>query len=241
VGGGGVNPEALGQFTPATNTAEILDLGDPPPAWRFTQPMQAARVMPDAVLLPDRTVVVIGGSATGKADVGIDPVLETELFDPVSETWTPMCPIRVPRLYHATAILLPSGQVLLAGKDGLFNAPPYNYPEHRIELFSPPYLFRGPRPQITGAPGAAGYDSGITIQSPDASSVEAVALLRPGSVTHSFNMEQRYVGLGITAQSAGQLTVETPPNPNVAPPGYYLLFLLNGAGVPSVGEFIRIH
>jgi hypothetical protein len=71
--------------------------------------------------------------------------------------------------------------------------------------------------------------------------VEAVALLRAGSVTHSVNMEQRYVGLMMTAQTPGQLTVTTPPNPNVAPPGYYLLFLLNGAGIPSVDKFIRIH
>jgi len=240
-GGGGADPDGLGQFTPATATVELLDLSDPSPAWRYTTPMPSPRVLSDAVLLPDGTVLVVGGSATGRSDVGIDPVLAIELFDPATESWSAMCPAQVPRLYHATAILLPDARVLMAGTDGLFNAPPYDYPQHRIEIFSPPYLFRGPRPTIAAAPTTVGYGASFQVDSPEAPVVAAAALLRPGSVTHSFNMEQRFVGLVIGAQTGTSLTVQAPPDPNVAPPGYYLLFLLNGAGVPSVATFIRLH
>ena len=239
-GGGGADPDSLEQFTPATDTVELLDLGDPAPAWRYTMSMSSPRVLPDAVLLPDGTVLVVGGSATGRSDVGIDPVLQIALFDPATEGWSAMCPAKVPRLYHATAILLPDARVLMAGTDGLFNAPPYDYPQHRIEIFSPPYLFRGPRPTIAAAPTAVGYGGSFGVDSPDAADVASAILVRPGSVTHSFNMEQRLVGLVIESQAGTSLSLQAPPDGNVAPPGYYLLFLLNGAGVPSGGEFVRL-
>lgn len=239
-GGGGADPGNLDTNTPATSTVEILDLGEPAPAWRFSQPMAYPRVMPDAVLLPDGTVLVVGGSAAGWADHGLDPVLPIELFDPASETWTTLCSMAVPRLYHATALLLPDARVLMLGKDGIFNDTPYNYPEHRAEILSPPYLFRGPRPQITAAPPTMAYDSAVTVATPDAPDVAAAALLRPGAVTHSFNMEQRFVGLSILGEAPNQITLLAPPDPNVAPPGYYLLFLLNGLGVPSIATFVLL-
>lgn len=238
IGGGGEDPENLVPSTPATATAEILDLGDPSPAWRFTDPMKFARVMLDAMLLPDGTVLAVGGSATGKADNGLDPVLEIELFDPLSETWTTMAPMRVPRSYHSLAILLADGRVLMAGKDGIFNPPPYNYPEHRMEVFSPPYLFRGPQPPITSAPNAVGYDTSFAVETPDPATIASAAFLRPGSVTHSNDMEQRYIGLAITARTTSNLTLQSPPNVNVAPPGHYMLFVLNEQGVPSIGKFV---
>jgi hypothetical protein len=240
LGGGGADPEVLDMFTPATASAEILDLGEPAPAWRFTASMHWPRVMPDATLLPDGTVLVMGGSATGRADMGLDPVLDIELFDPISEMWALLSPMKVPRSYHSTAILLPDGRVLIGGKDGLFNMPPYDYPEHRLEAFSPPYLFRGPRPVIASAPSSVGYGSSFAVDSPDAGSISSAVLLRAGSVTHSYNMEQRLVGLVIGGQSGTTLTLQAPPGPNIAPPGYYLLFLLNGLGVPSVAEFVQL-
>ena len=239
-GGGGVDTENLTQATPATDTAEILDLGASTPAWRSTKPMKFPRVMPDAVLLPDGAVLVVGGSATGRADLGIDPVLDIELFDPVSESWSTMCSMQVPRLYHSTAILLPDGRVLMLGKDGLYNPPPYNYPEHRGEIFSPPYLFRGPRPVIAAAPTVVDYNAPFVVDTPDAPRVAAVAFLSPGSVTHSFNMSQRYVGLTIVSRTSKQLIMQAPPHARIAPPGYYMLFLVSADGVPSVASFIRL-
>jgi Domain of unknown function (DUF1929)/Glyoxal oxidase N-terminus len=238
VGGGGADPQDLNVTTPATNTVELLDLGEPSPAWRYTAPMTQPRVMPDAVLLPDGTVLVTSGSATGRSDMGIDPVLPIEVFDPVSETWTTVAPMFTPRSYHATAILLPGAQVLMGGKDFLFNLPPYDYPEHRLEIFSPPYLFRGARPAVSGAPTNVGYGATFTVHA--SQPISTVVLMRPGSVTHSYNMEQRLVGLDIEGQVGNQLTLQAPPNANIAPPGYYMLFVLNADGVPSEAVFVQL-
>ena len=240
VGGGGADPEQLTISTPANKTAEILDLGAAQPAWRFTAPMTAPRVMADAVLLPDGSVAVVGGSSTGRADLAVTPVLPIELFDPVSERWTTLCPMRVPRSYHATALLLPDARVLTMGKDGLFNTEPYNYPEHRVEIFSPPYLFRGPRPAIMAAPQQLPYDTTFDIDTTDTAEIGSVVLLRSGAATHSFNMDQRHVGLTINRRTPDRLTVTSPPNSNIAPPGFYMLFIVDTTGVPSVAQFVRL-
>ena len=110
--------------------------------------------------------------------------------------------------------------------------------EHRLEVFSPPYLFRGARPLLDGVPASASYGAtfGVTASQPIGSAV----LMRPGSVTHSFNMEQRLVELVIEGQAGGQLTLTAPPNANVAQPGYYMLFVLNAAGVPSEAAFLAL-
>ena len=148
--------------------------------------------------------------------------------------------MRVPRLYHSTAILLADGRVMTAGNDHDYNMPPFNYAELRLELFSPSYLLRGPRPVITNAPAQIAYASAFTVRTPEATSIASAALLRPGAVTHSLNMDQRYVGLAIQSRTAQSLTLKAPPDGYVAPPGYYMLFLVNGAGVPSVGRFVRL-
>jgi hypothetical protein len=240
VGGGGADPEHLTISTPANQTAELLDLGAARPGWRFTAPMRGPRVMADAVLLPDGNVAVVGGSSTGRADFAVKPVLAVESFDPVSERWTTLCPMRVPRSYHATALLLPDARVLVMGKDGLFNTEPYNYPEHRVEIFNPPYLFRGPRPTILAAPQQVPYDTAFDIETTDAAEIGSVALVRAGTATHSLNMDQRHVGLVINTRVSDHLTVTSPPNSNLAPPGFYMLFIVNTAGVPSVAEFLHL-
>jgi hypothetical protein len=241
VGGGGDHPEALGADTPATATAEVLDLGEPSPAWRPVAPMAFARIMPDAVLLPDGTVAVVGGSSTGRADHAIDPVLPVELFDPASGTFATACSIHAARLYHSTALLLPDATVLIAGKDGVFNPEPYHYPERRGEVFRPPYLFRGgPRPTISWAPDKIGWATPFHVDTPDAAAVATVVLVRPGSVTHSFNMDQRLVELEVTGRTGGAVALVGPPDANVAPPGHYMLFLLDDRGVPSVARFVHL-
>jgi hypothetical protein len=240
VGGGGADPQDLDVNTPATQTAELLDLSADAPAWRYTTPMSNPRVMPDATLLPDGTVLVLGGSATGRSDMGIDPVLSVELFDPSNESWTTLAPMKTPRSYHSTAVLLPTAEVLIGGKDFLFNLPPYDYPEHRLEVFSPPYLFRGPRPVISSAPASVGYGATFSVTLAQADNNVSAVLMRPSCVTHSFNMEQRLVGLVAAGNAANVVTLQAPPNANIAPPGYYLLFLVNAQGVPSTGSFVSL-
>jgi hypothetical protein len=114
-----------------------------------------------------------------------------------------------------------------------------------MEIYSPAYLFNADgspatRPTITGvALTGIGYGSNFQVQTPDATTITSVALIRPGAPTHAFDMEQRLVQLSFTAGS-GVLNVTAPPNSNIAPPGYYMLFLLNSAGVPSVAQFVQL-
>ncbi len=117
--------------------------------------------------------------------------------------------------------------------------------ERRLEIYSPAYLFNtdntpAVRPAITAVtPGAVGYGATFQVTTPDAAQIASVVLVRPGAATHAFDMEQRLVGLSYTAGS-GVLTVTAPPNGNIAPPGYYMLFVLNAAGTPSVARFVRV-
>ncbi|MFP5317620.1 MAG: galactose oxidase-like domain-containing protein [Acidimicrobiia bacterium] len=238
-GGGGADPETVTSFTPATATAEIMGIDVEHPGWVPAPSMAYPRVMPDAVLLPDGTVLVIGGSLSGKADNGLEPVYPIERFDPATGTWTTLCHIAVPRLYHSTALLLPDASVLIMGKDAINNPDPFHYPEHRAEVFSPPYLHTGPRPVVTTVPDDVHYAQSFSVGATDPAAVDGASLLRPGSVTHSFNMEQRLVGLPVTSRTAVNVTLDAPPGPTVAPPGWYLLFLLSN-GVPSVGRFVRL-
>jgi hypothetical protein len=244
IGGGGVDREVFYQGghndDPSTDTAELLDLGAPNPAWRFVASMHHPRVLCDSVLLPDGRVIVVGGSSTGKSDVAVDPVLPTEVYDVSADAWTELAPINCPHLYHSTALLLPDGRVMRGGKDGQFQRDPYKYFEHRLELFSPPYLFAGPRPQILSAPQQGGYGHNITIGCQSPAEIRRVALIRAGAVTHNFHMDQRYVGLEIVSVTGGDLTVKLPPNGGIAPPGAYMLFLVNAAGVPSVASMIKV-
>lgn len=234
---GGGHPGGLAE--PANATCEILDMGRSPLAWRPAAPMANRRVMADSVLLPDGTVLVTNGSATGHADAGPAPVYDAEIYDPATNRWRTVAPMSVPRLYHATALLLPDGRVLTAGTDASWNPPPFNRGELRVELYSPPYLFRGRRPVIEAAPDNVAYGQAFTVQTPDWNRVDGVALVRCGSVTHSFNADQRWVGTEITERASGRLTLLAPPDGYVAPPGYYLLFLLVG-GVPSIGRSVQL-
>ncbi len=236
IGGGGPGGDIS---APATASCEVLDLGAEPKAWRLTAPMTHRRVMPDSVLLPDGTVLVCNGSDRGQTDNSAAPVYDAEIFDPRTETWQLVANAVVARLYHATAILLPDGRVLTAGTDGSWNQPPYNVGELRIELYSPPYLFGGPRPDLADAPAGVQFGQTFTISTPDAATVDEVVLVRCGSVTHSVNFNQRLVELRLLSRDAGSVQVEAPPDGFVATPGIYLLFLLRG-GVPSMGRFLQV-
>lgn len=241
MGGAGVScPLPSSADLPADPSCEIIDLSQPEPAWQSAAPLPIGRVMPDSVLLPNGTVLVVNGSSTGVADNGLHPVFSADLYDPVTNTWTPLHHLRVPRLYHSTALLLPDGRVMTAGKDRDNNPLPFKWSEYRVEIFSPPYLFRGPRPVILTAPATLDYGATFKVKSTTPAAITSAVLIRPGAVTHSFNHNQRLIELEITGRTSQQLTLTAPPNAFVAPPGYYMLFLVTAAGVPSVAKFVHI-
>jgi hypothetical protein len=242
---GGAGAKWLPETGSATSSVELLDLGASSPHWTNVAAMNYPRVLHDAVLLPDGKVFVVGGSAQGHADAGMAPVLTSEVYDPSANTWTKLCPMRIPRGYHSTALLLPDGRVMVAGKDGEFQTSPYAYPERRIEIYSPPYLFSGAaRPSIGSvARSSSGWNQSWTVtlgSGVSSSQITSAALIRLGATTHGVNMDQRHIGLNITGRpSSTQLTVVSPPKPEVAPPGYYMLFVLAG-GVPSKAQIIQL-
>jgi hypothetical protein len=212
---------------PPTATAEVIDLNAPTPSWRSVHSMANARRQSNSTLLPDGKVLVTGGSSGSGFDNSTNPVYPAEIWDPSTEQWTTVASITVYRGYHSTAVLLPDGRVVSAG--GEVGGPSY-------EIYSPPYLFQGPRPTITSAPTNVGYGQTFFVQTPDATSIRQVTWLRLTSVTHSFNQNQRLLHLAFS-QVTGGLNVTSPANANLSPPGDYMLFIVNSNGVPSVGWF----
>jgi len=217
---------------PATNTAEILDTTQSPLRWQYTASMTNPRYNANLVLLADGNVLMVGGNQVMKYS---NPVEAAELYNVATGTWSVMASQTARRGYHSTALLLPDGRVLSAGSDD------YAKPDYStyVELFSPPYLFNGPRPSITSAPTTVKYGASISITSPDAASITRVALIRPAAVTHANNFDQRFVDLSFTV-NGNVITATAPPNANYAPPGYYMVDIVNSAGVPSVMPFIRV-
>jgi PKD repeat protein len=227
----------MGGHDPATATAEIIDLSQPAPQWRLLPSMSQPRIEMSAVLLPNGKVMASGGSAINE-DV-TTASRAADLFDPATETWSPAGMATYARLYHSVALLLPDATVVTAGSNPIRGT----YEPH-IEVWKPPYLFTSsgalaPRPTIASAPAGIGYAGSFTVSSPNAADIGSVVLMRPGAPTHSFDMEQRMVGLSFSV-SGTTLTIAGPPNAKIAPPGYYMLFILNRAGVPSVARFVQV-
>ena len=241
---GGGNDQGDGM---PTNAVEILETSNAVPAWRFTNPMTFRRRQHNATLLPDGSVLVTGGTrgAGFNSLAPGAPVHEAELWDPVTENWTTLAAERMDRCYHATSVLLPDGRVLSAGggeyrPDNSVDAPNAAVDSHaEAQVFSPPYLFRGDRLVITAAPAAVGYGETFTLGVDQPAGVERVTWLRLGSVTHSLDMNQRFNELAVQVVG-GTVRVTAPPGPGECPPGHYLMFVLNAAGVPSVATVVQV-
>lgn len=218
-----------GGADPPTATAEVLDLNAAAPAWRAVASMSVPRRHLNTTLLPDGTVLVTGGTSGPGHNNTATAVLSAELWNPATETWATLASASVPRLYHSSALLLPDGRVMTTGGDG--------YPD--VEVFSPPYLFKGDRPAMGGVPPSIGYGQPFTVTSPDASGIAKVTLIRLPSVTHAFDQSQRLNTLQFT-KGTGELSISAPASGNLAPPGHYLLFIVNGNGVPSIGSVVQL-
>jgi hypothetical protein len=219
----------------ATATAEIIDMAGATPAWRRTADMNFPRRNANGVLLPDGKVLLCSGIRHFKWDGDPGYVYEAELFDPQAESWTVMAPMGVGRQYHSASLLLADGRVLNLGSQSAVVR------EMRMEVFSPPYLFHGPRPTINSAPAATNYGLDFIIESPDCCRIDRVVLIRPTVVTHHTNPDQRYLPLKWRRDGHCELCITAPANAQLAPPGHYLLFILDDCGVPSVGKFIQLH
>lgn len=201
-----------------------------------------------ATLLPTGQVLVTGGTNVWKDPSTIPGnqfdqlfgVRVPELYDPQTDTWAALtdAPATVTRGYHSVALLMPDGRVLTAGseRNNIFGA---GNAEYRMEVFEPDYISAPQRLQITSAPPCIAYGESFDVNFQLAAgtafpSITRVAITRFGSATHGFDYDQRYVGLDFQFESPGRLRVSGPPNGGIAPPGYYMLWLVDNGGRPCV-------
>jgi hypothetical protein len=232
---------------PSSNDARVIDTTGATPQVSATSPMAFGRRQHNLTLLADGSVLATGGNSTGAGLIDMNGgVYNAERWDPATGQWTTLAAQAVTRQYHSTALLLPDGRVLSSGGGICGTCDQVGYLAKNAEIFTPPYLFKkdgsgelAPRPEITAAPSTVSHGTSFLITTPNAASIRKVGLMRLGSQTHSVEMEQRYLPLSFTA-GGGTLTASVPGNINTAVPGVYMLFIVDSAGVPSVGKMVTV-
>lgn len=227
---GGGTPD---YFAQTTNACNIVDLRVSNPTYTPAAPLNYGRMHHNAVLLPDRTVFVCNGTTVGETS---DSKAPPEIYNPATNTWTVVAAQSVTRVYHSVALLLPDGRVATGGSTPGFGANNY---ELRLEVYSPAYMSQ-PRPTIQNAPQTLSYNRTITIQTPQAANIKWVSLIKPMATTHGLDTEQRVVDLPIASRTSTSLSVTVTNNRNIAPAGWYMLFITDNNNVPSVANWIRL-
>ena len=229
---------AIGGNGDVSNDTKIIDIsGNTPSIRSVDRPSDSGRVWVDSVVLPNGKVLIVGGS---NSDNSLNGVADNpEIWDPATERWTRMEATDTARLYHSTALLLKDGRILVAG-----GGAPGPLVNTNAEIFSPPYLYNSSgnlasRPTITTASSEAPYNSEVYVGHAAGNNISRVTLIKTGAVTHSFNMDQRFLELDFDDTTNG-VNVKMPSSANLAPPGYYLLHLIDNQGVPSEAHIIRI-
>lgn len=225
-----------GGASPPTATAEVIDLNDAAPGWRPLEPMALPRRHNNLTALPDGTVLVTGGTSGPGFSNEATPALAAELWDPATGAWSPLPAERATRAYHSVALLLPDGSVLSAGGGQYADA---TASQTNGQIYYPAYLFKGPRPAVLSAPAEVGPGARFEVETAEAGLIRKVTLVRLPSVTHAFDENQRLLELEFEA-GEGALSVTAPSSPNDCPPGHYMLFVVDEAGVPSVAHIVRI-
>lgn len=210
-------------------TTEVFDYTKPSAGWHFGAAMPTPRAHMNIIQVPDGTAYGIGGNAKDLYGSG---EFQTLRFDPATQTWTNMAVQTVRRGYHSTALLLPDGRIMSAGDTGAGGG------AQQIDFYSPPYLFKGPRPGITSAPNQVGYGDSFDIAT-SGPAVGSAVLMAPGSTTHAVEMNARRVQLAVTATPTG-FTATAPASANLAPPGWYMLFVVTPDGIPSIATWVHV-
>jgi hypothetical protein len=248
VGGGSITEGGVAKVP--TRTAVVVNNSTGlSPSVTTTGSLSTGRRQLNATLLADGSVLATGGMTSTAKNGLVDldnAATAAERWDPATGQWTVLAGASRVRQYHSTAALLPDGRVMTGGGGICGVCMDVGYLEKNIEYFSPPYLYAqdgsgqlATRPVITAAPAGIRVLTAFSLTSPQAAEISKVALVGLGDVTHGVDQGQRYVPLKFTA-SGTTLTVTGPPNGGVAPPGYYMLFVFDADGVPSVAKMVQL-
>ena len=219
---------------PSTRAAKVLDMTSGSPVWTDAGTMANARSFHNVTMLPTGEAMVIGGS-TVVNDFSSTGTQTAEVWNPATNAWRQVAAPARPRMYHSVSMLLPDGRVLSAGGGRLAPAPD----QLNMQMYSPDYLFKGPRPTISSLPGQIEYSSTMDLETPQAASIAKVSMVSLASVTHTADWNQHFVDLPFS-RSGGTLTVSTPASANLAPPNSYMIFAVDENGVPSTARIVRL-
>ena len=228
-----------GSNTSGENATTVVQILTPNPSTNYTtftfqtiSPCNFGRRHAPNAYLPNGKIIFFGGTNFQNASSGA--YKNAEIFDPVAKSWTVVSGMNVPRIYHSTGILLLDGRVWLAGTSYSKS----NW-ELRSEFYVPSY-YNATRPTISSNPTVGNYGGTINIPTPNAAGIGKVSLIRLSTFTHGFNSDLRFIWLQIRSKGSSSVTVSAPVNAKIAPPGYYMIHVLNGAGVPSKAKVIKI-
>ncbi len=234
-----VGGQANNTDMPATNQAFVLDLNGATPTKTAVAPMAHARKFHNALVLPTGEVLVVGGNTSGVEFSDGGTHLEPEIWNPQTNTWRPVADMSVPRNYHSVALLMTDGRVW-SGGGGLCNCAA-DHPDHQV--YTPPYLYNATgalaaRPSITTAPNtvSAGQTASVTASA----GVTKFSFIKMASLTHNLNSDLHYINVPFTSGASGQYALTMNSNLNVLTPGYWMLFAVNSANVPSVAKVIQV-
>lgn len=230
-------PGRILQLGGASNGAVVIDINGASPVVTPTANMATMRKLANATVMADGRVVVTGGSTVWNQMTGVN--YTAEIWNPTTGTWTIGASGVRSRLYHSGSILLPDATVLVIGG----GAPG---PENNLnaEIYYPPYLYNAAgalasRPAIIDAPAQLEIGKTFPLEFGNAAAIGRVTLVKTASVTHSFNMEQRFTELTFTT-NGNRIMVQAPTRASHATPGYYMLFVIDSNGVPSRARMVRV-
>ena len=222
----------------AQSNNEWIDGMNPLSGWQTYPPWLQPRHNGNTVLLPDGTMLTVGGNsgAYGYENALLEAELYSNPAGDASGTWQTMAPHSIQAAYHSSAILLPDATVLLS-QDDMDSSAAAAF-QHKAQVFSPPYLFKGAQPQIVSAPTSLGYGQSFIV-STNRDGMRSATLVAPSAVTHGNDMHQRVIKLATVARLNG-ITATVPTSSALVPPGYYMLFVIDTVGIPSVAKFVHI-
>ncbi|WP_327246182.1 galactose oxidase early set domain-containing protein [Streptomyces sp. NBC_01320] len=236
IGGGGV-----GESDRSSKKSRLVDLKVAEPRFRDGAALTEGTRYPSASLLPDDSVLVTGGSSDYRGRSGSN-VLQARLYDAQTDTYRRVADPEVGRNYHSGSLLLPDGRVMIFGSDSLYADKANTRPgvfEQRIEIYTPPYLYRGSRPELTAGPKSIRRGGTGVFTTGQGSTITSAKLMRPSAVTHVTDTDQRSVALGLK-RTAGGIAVTVPGNRALVPSGWYMLFVTDAKGTPSKGTWVQV-